>query len=124
MVSKKLLASVSSADSSLCTRANSAGNFFAQPIALVCCRLWSELDCIGLICRNWIAADSIEVHVGCIITPPARSAWRSYKFASLKFSGFFLVSQVGIRLYRYVTRTNVSFFNPSPNDQRTEHSCA
>ena len=28
------------------------------------------------------------------------------------------------RLYRYVTRTNVSFFDPSPNDQRTEHSCA
>ena len=27
-------------------------------------------------------------------------------------------------LYRYVTRTNVSFFDPSPNDQRTEHSCA
>ena len=26
-------------------------------------------------------------------------------------------------LYRYVTRTNVSFFDPSPNDQRTEHSC-
>ena len=35
---------------------------------------------------------------------------------------FFLVSKVG--LYRYVTRTNVSFFDPSPNDQRTEHSCA
>ena len=34
--------------------------------------------------------------------------------ASLKNSG----------LYRYVTRTNVSFFDPSPNDQRTEHSCA
>ena len=28
------------------------------------------------------------------------------------------------RLYRYVRRTNVSFFDPSPNDQRTEHSCA
>ena len=28
------------------------------------------------------------------------------------------------RLYRYVMRTNVSFFDPSPNDQRTEHSCA
>ena len=27
-------------------------------------------------------------------------------------------------LYRYVTRTNVSFFDPSPNDQKTEHSCA
>ena len=27
-------------------------------------------------------------------------------------------------LYRYVTRTNVSFFDPSPNDQRTENSCA
>ena len=27
-------------------------------------------------------------------------------------------------LYRYVTRTNVSFFDPSPNDQRTEYSCA
>ena len=24
-----------------------------------------------------------------IITPPARRAWRSYKFASLDFSGFF-----------------------------------
>ena len=35
---------------------------------------------------------------------------------------FFWVSNVG--LYRYVTRTNVSFFDPSPNDQRTEHSCA
>ena len=29
-----------------------------------------------------------------------------------------------IRLYRYFTRTNVSFFDPSPNDQRMEHSCA
>ena len=28
------------------------------------------------------------------------------------------------RLYRYVTRTNVSFFDPSPNDERTEYSCA
>ena len=28
------------------------------------------------------------------------------------------------RLYRYVTRTNVSFFDPGPNNQRTEHSCA
>ena len=27
-------------------------------------------------------------------------------------------------LYRYVTRTNISFFDRSPNDQRTEHSCA
>ena len=27
-------------------------------------------------------------------------------------------------LYRYVTRTNVSFFDPSPNDERTEYSCA
>ena len=27
-------------------------------------------------------------------------------------------------LYRYATRTNVSFFDPSPNDQRTEYSCA
>ena len=27
-------------------------------------------------------------------------------------------------LYRYVTRTNVSFFDSSPNDQRTEHSSA
>ena len=27
-------------------------------------------------------------------------------------------------LYRYVTRTNVSFFDSSPNDQITEHSCA
>ena len=27
-------------------------------------------------------------------------------------------------LYRYVTRTNISFFDPSPNNQRTEHSCA
>ena len=27
-------------------------------------------------------------------------------------------------LYRYVTRTNVSFFDPIPNDQRTEHSYA
>ena len=33
-----------------------------------------------------------------------------------------------VELYRYVTgrvtRTNVSFFDPSPNDERTEHSCA
>ena len=28
------------------------------------------------------------------------------------------------RLYRYVTRTNVSFFDPILNDQRTEYSCA
>ena len=33
-------------------------------------------------------------------------------------------TQTFFRLYRYVTRTNVSFFDPSPNDQRTEHSCA
>ena len=39
------------------------------------------------------------------------------KFLSLAAS-----SKIG--LYRYVTRTNVSFFDPSPNDQRTEHSCA
>ena len=31
---------------------------------------------------------------------------------------------VSVGLYRYVTRTNVSFFDPSPDDQRTEHSCA
>ena len=38
----------------------------------------------------------------------------------------FLASALN-RLYRYVTyvtRTDVSFFDPSPNDQRTEHSCA
>ena len=34
-----------------------------------------------------------------IITPPARRAWRSYKFASLGFSGgFFWVSEVGLPL--------------------------
>ena len=33
-----------------------------------------------------------------IITPPARRAWRSYKFASLDFSGFFSVSEVGLPL--------------------------
>ena len=30
----------------------------------------------------------------------------------------------GIEVDRYVTHTNVSFFDPSPDDQRTEHSCA
>ena len=33
-----------------------------------------------------------------VITPPARRAWRSYKFASLRFSVLFLVSQVGLPL--------------------------
>ena len=32
------------------------------------------------------------------ITPPARRAWRSYKFASLRFSVLFSVSQVGLPL--------------------------
>ena len=38
-----------------------------------------------------------------IITPPARRAWRSYKFASLDFSVFFLfsVSKVGLPLMGY-----------------------
>ena len=35
---------------------------------------------------------------GKFITPPARRAWRSYKFASLDFSGFFSVSEVGLPL--------------------------
>ena len=34
------------------------------------------------------------------------------------------VARGKIWLSRYVTRTNISFFDPSPNDQRTEHSCA
>ena len=37
-----------------------------------------------------------------VITPPARRAWRSYKFASLDFSVFFFlffsVSKVGLPL--------------------------
>ena len=33
-----------------------------------------------------------------IITPPARRAWRNYKFASLRFSVLFSVSQVGLPL--------------------------
>ena len=33
-----------------------------------------------------------------IITPPARRAWRSFKFASLDFSVFFSVSEVGLPL--------------------------
>ena len=33
-----------------------------------------------------------------IITPPVRRAWRSYKFASLRFSVLFSVSQVGLPL--------------------------
>ena len=33
-----------------------------------------------------------------IFTPPARRAWRSYKFASLDFSGFFSMSKVGLPL--------------------------
>ena len=37
---------------------------------------------------------------------------------------YILLSGYVLRLYRYVTRTNVSFFDPSPNDQRTEHLCA
>ena len=32
------------------------------------------------------------------ITPPARRAWRSYKFASLRFSVLFSLSQVGLPL--------------------------
>ena len=44
----------------------------------------------------------MHVHCKCkehLFTPPARSAWRSYKFASLDFSGvFFSVSQVGLPL--------------------------
>ena len=37
------------------------------------------------------------------ITPPARRAWRSYKFASLDFSVFFFfsVSKVGLPLMGY-----------------------
>ena len=37
---------------------------------------------------------------GSFITPPARRAWRSYKFASLDFSVFFFfsVSKVGLPL--------------------------
>ena len=31
------------------------------------------------------------------ITPPARRAWRSYKFASLSFSGFFRCHKLGYR---------------------------
>ena len=42
---------------------------------------------------------------GAIFTPPARRAWRSYKFASLDFSVFFLfffsVSKVGLPLMGY-----------------------
>ena len=33
-----------------------------------------------------------------LVTPPARRAWRSYKFASLRFSVLFSVSQVGLPL--------------------------
>ena len=33
-----------------------------------------------------------------LITPPARRAWRSYKFVSLDFSGFFSVSEFGLPL--------------------------
>ena len=33
-----------------------------------------------------------------LITPSARRAWRSYKFASLRFSVLFSVSQVGLPL--------------------------
>ena len=38
-----------------------------------------------------------------LITPPARRAWRSYKFASLDFSVlfFFSVSKVGLPLMGY-----------------------
>ena len=41
-----------------------------------------------------------------------------------KFQPKVAQTRLKFRLYRYVTRTNVSFFDPSPNDQRTEHSCA
>ena len=50
------------------------------------------------------------------ITPPARRAWRSYKFASLRFSVLFSVSQVGLPQPRSqglrgetVTKTLVKF---------------
>ena len=39
------------------------------------------------VCSTWL-----------LITPPARRAWRSYKFASLGFSVLFSVSQVGLPL--------------------------
>ena len=37
-------------------------------------------------------------HFLLIITPPARRAWRSYKFAPLLFFSFFPVSKVGAPL--------------------------
>ena len=40
-----------------------------------------------------------------IITPPASRAWRSYKFASLNFSGVFSVSQVGLPLMGTISRS-------------------
>ena len=55
----------------------------------------SVLDKMDWVCALKIY--SVQNHILCtqvglsvrIITPPARRAWRSYKFASLDFSGFF-----------------------------------
>ena len=47
----------------------------------------------------------------------------SFVFLELKAMNNFC-TRPKIGLYRYVTRTNVSFFDPSPNYQRTEHSYA
>ena len=49
-----------------------------------------------------------------LITPPARRAWRSYKFASLGFSGvFFSVSEVGLRCRSWVIPLAPSCMSPS-----------
>ena len=55
------------------------------------CRLAAESS---LITNNLNQRTSASL----LITPPARRAWRSYKFASLGFSGFFSVSEVGVPL--------------------------
>ena len=50
--------------------------------------------------------------IGLIVTPPARRAW---KFASLKFSGFFSVSQVGLPLIAVTDLNNMDRAR-QPND--------
>ena len=68
------------------------------PMKIMATKTIQQCNMSPLFLCSLLARIMVEQSASSLFTPPARRAWRSFKFASLNFSVLFSVSQVGLPL--------------------------